>query len=411
MSTQSKPKPFFNHTSKLYACIAWLLAAGFIFYQILILVSPDVLFPAMKASFQATSDQLMMISSCYFYAFLIFQIPAGIFVDKYGIRTPASIGIFICAIATLLFSLSESVYIAAISRFLMGIGASFAIVTLLKLSTQWFSTYYFGFLNGLGITFGMAAGLLGQAPLNIIFTSHNWRSTVFNLALAGFILAIVYWSVVRLPKKLKNNPGFRGAFIGLFKDPQNWLLFFYAGLTWTIIAGFAGFWGTPFLKEQFQLGDAPASVAISMIYIGFGVGAPFFGFLSDRCHMRKMILIFGTLATMIFFHVVAYLPQVPFGYLAFFLFLLGFSVSTHSLAFPMIFERNTPIISASLFAFLICGNSILGGLTDHLISIAISTEVNVKIALIRLPIYLIIALILLLFIKETHPKGKRERRK
>ncbi|MGE0831549.1 MAG: hypothetical protein AB7N99_02695 [Simkaniaceae bacterium] len=106
------------------------------------------------------------------------------------------------------------------------------------------------------MSFGMAGALFGETPFNSLFNLFNWRITFLDLALFGFILALIYWTFVRDRASIMayqvqpTTPTipFKKALVSLFKNKQNWFLFFYRGLAWTTITVFAGFWGTPFLK-------------------------------------------------------------------------------------------------------------------------------------------------------------------
>ena len=423
MSVESKPNPFFSHPRKFYSTLIWLLSAIFVFYKFLIVVTPSVLILHLTEAFKINTAQLGLLAGCYFYAFFLFQIPAGILLDKFTSRNMAALGLAICSIGVLLFGLSNSLAMASLARFLMGIGGSFALLTVLKLSSDWFHHEYFAFLNGLMMTFGMLGAIMGQTPFNYIFNIFGWRITIIDIALFGFILAIIYWLIVRDRKTLmafqvKPAPTeitYKKAFKKIFTSKQNWLLFFYSGLAWTTITAFAGFWGTPFLKIKYHLGDRPAPFVNSMIFFGFAIGAPFFGYLSNRIGKRKPLLFLGTLFALIIFFVIVYLPEVPAPFLAFFLFLLGFSASTYALSFAVIYEINRPIIAMSALAFLNAGNALFGALADPLIGLFIDIDPqgqeffayqNVEFALMRLPIYLILSLIFLSFIKETHCKHK-----
>ncbi|MGE0831547.1 MAG: hypothetical protein AB7N99_02685 [Simkaniaceae bacterium] len=99
--------------------------------------------------------------------------------------------------------------------------------------------------------------------------------------------------------------------------------------------------------------------------------------------------------------------------LAFFFFLLGFSASTYALSFAMIYKINPPIIAITALGFLNAGNALFGALADPLVELFLDispdspdlfSSENFQLALMRLPIYLLLALLSLFFIKETHCK-------
>lgn len=377
----------------------------------------------LTAAFHTNATQLGLLAGSFFYSFFLFQIPTGILIDRFGTRFITSVGITICAAGVLLFSFSQNLMTASLARFLMGIGGSASILTVLKLSTDWFHHKYFALLNGLMMTFGMFGAIMGQTPFNFVFNLFGWRIIHLDISLFGFILALIYWVSVRdrrtiLAFKVENPkidvPFSEGIKI-LFKNPQNYLLVLYSGLAWTTITVFAGFWGTPFLKIKYHLGDQPAPFINSLLFFGFAIGAPFFGWLSDALKKRKPILLLGTTATLLLFLVVVYLPDVPTPFLAFFFFLLGFSASTFLLSFPMIYEINPLSVAITALAFMNAGNALLGALADPLVGLFIDINYpgvdlfsaqHFESSLFRLPFYLIVSIVLLFFVKETNCKHR-----
>ena len=65
-------------------------------------------------------------------------------------------------------------------------------------------------------------------------------------------------------------------------NSQTWLATLAAaGLTGTLLA-FGGLWGVPYLMKAREIDKPDAASFISIIFIGWAIGAPFFGWLSDR---------------------------------------------------------------------------------------------------------------------------------
>ena len=60
-----------------------------------------------------------------------------------------------------------------------------------------------------------------------------------------------------------------------------------------LLLGFAGLWGVPYLVLTQELDRTAAAGVTSMAFIGLGVGAPVFGWLSDRIGRRKPPFVAG----------------------------------------------------------------------------------------------------------------------
>ncbi len=181
-------------------------------------------------------------------------------IDKYGTRLITSIGISICASGVLLFSVSPKTPIAHLSWTLSYgnwriCSDSYRFKAIRRLVSS--RIFCPALLNGLMMIFGMTGAIMGQTPFNYVFNIFGWRTTILDISLFGFILALTYWTIVRDRETLlsfKVNPSkvnipYKEGLKTLFKNPQNYLLVLYRGLAWTTITVFAGFWETPFLKN------------------------------------------------------------------------------------------------------------------------------------------------------------------
>ncbi|OYV53357.1 MAG: MFS transporter, partial [Legionella sp. 21-45-4] len=109
----------------IYPAIIWLLGAGFFFYKYLVQVSPSVMTHELMQAFNVHGVGLGNLSACYFYAYLIMQIPVGILLDKYSPRYLTAAAILLCALSTLLFAHTHSLLMACVSRACIGFGAAF----------------------------------------------------------------------------------------------------------------------------------------------------------------------------------------------------------------------------------------------------------------------------------------------
>lgn len=136
--TRKKGLVFMIWNRKMYPWLVWLLAAAFFFYKYLLQVSPSVMSEDLLSSFHATGAQLGNLAACFFYSYLLLQIPVGILLDRYNPRYITTFAILTSAIGVLLFSMSQTIHEAYLTRSIMGLGAAFAAVSCFKIITLWF---------------------------------------------------------------------------------------------------------------------------------------------------------------------------------------------------------------------------------------------------------------------------------
>lgn len=426
MKTQLPSKTTYT---TIHAWAIWLLSAFFMFYKYALEVSPSVMNKTLMKAFDISATQLGNLTACYFYAYLILQIPAGILLDRFGPRIVTTISIILCSLGTLLFSCAESLAVAGIGRFLTGIGAAFAVVNCLKLIANWFPQKQCAFMIGLMMTVAMLGAVGGQAPLASFIERLDWRYAMEVISYIGLILGAIFWVVVRDISPLKAHekhivPQKRSIFQNLktvLKDSQSWWLSIYSGFAFSPVMIFGGLWGVSFIAEAFDFSSNIAAQSVSLIFIGFAVGAPFFGIYSDWLKKRKIVMVWGTLGALLSISSVIYLPHLTVSTVMLLLFAFGFFISSFLLCFTMIQEIHSPIYAATVIGFMNAFDASFGAFSDPLTGLFLDLNwdgklvdgarvfsvYNYKIAFITLPVYLVIAILSLRFVKETYTKSSQ----
>ncbi len=401
----------------------WVLSAFFMFYKYVIEVSPSVMTGTLMKAFDIGGVELGNLAACYFYAYLLLQIPGGLLLDKFGPRKTTTFAIALCALGSLIFAQADTLLAAGIGRFVTGVGAAFAAINCLKLTANWFPAKQFAFMAGLMMTMAMLGAVGGQAPLALFIQKMDWRTATTLLGIIGFALAVIFWIVVRdkSPDHAKEK-NIASAKISLYdslkkvlENPQSWWLSIYSGFAFAPVMVFGGMWGVSFIIEAFQLSHNMSAQMVSLIFIGFAIGAPVFGWFSDRIGRRRIVMIWGTFFALVNISAVIYAPGVSGYLLAILLFGFGFSISSFLLCFTMIREINLPILAATAIGFMNAFDALIGAFSDPLTgkfldwgwdgrlvdgARVFSVEAY-KAAFLIIPLYLIISLLTLIKIKET----------
>jgi MFS family permease len=411
------------------AWLIWLLSAIFMFYKYALEVSPSVMTEMLMKAFSITGVDLGNLAASYFYAYLLLQIPAGLLLDHFGPRKTTSVAIALCALGSFMFAKADSFLIALAGRFLTGAGAAFAAVNCLKLIANWFPFRLFAFMTGLMMTIAMLGAVGGQAPLSAFIEKMEWRPALEIIGLGGFALAAIFWIIVRdqSPDHIREKhiappkASFSFSLKKILTNSQSWWLSLYSGLAFAPVMVFGGLWGVGFLSQAFSLSKNLSAQMISLIFIGFAIGAPIFGLFSDWLGKRRIVMFWGTAFSLVSITLIIYAPTLAFYHLAFLLFLFGFSISSFLLCFTMICEIHTPLLAATAIGFMNAFDALLGALSDPLTgkfldSVWDGTLIEgarifslsaYKIAFATLPIYLALSLLTLFKIKETHIKPPR----
>lgn len=336
-----------QHISKKRAIIIFLLASFFYFYQMILQVSPDVLGPYLMEKFSVTEHRLGMLTSAYFFAYMLMQIPVGILLDRWGAHRMLSLASCLCALGSFLFSIAPHFYIASLSRLLIGVGAAFAYIGGLKLVSNWFPGQRFSLMMGLLSTIGMFGGIIGEAPLAEVIEQIGWRESMFCLGLIGLAISLLMLFFIRetpfsvysekqdiptLSKQQKQE---------VFHNKQLWFASFYESIISIPPIILTSLYGVPFLKDKYGLDEVTASRIISIVFVGFMVSGPFWGWFSDYIKRRLPPMYAAAIGSPVILFLLIYF-SFPLPIVGLLLFSLGFFSYGSITAFSTIHEITRP---------------------------------------------------------------------
>ncbi len=413
-------------TSRALPWIICGLGAIFYCYEYLLRISPSVMTQELMRMYDLTATQIGLFSAYYYHAYVPMQIVVGLAMDRYGPRKLLTLACFSCAIGTVLFASGISLALAEIGRFMVGFGSAFAFVGALKLATIWLPPHRFALVSGIIVCLGMVGAMIGDVFLRICVDSAGWQFTIYSAAVIGFVLTVAIWLVIRDTKVQKvkfhqESLAFSKLFKGLvkaIKNPQIWLNGIVGLLLFLPITAFAELWGIPYLEESHGLGKVAAAHANALIFLGWMVGAPLWGFISDYLRLRRLPLMVSSVLCFIFVLPILYFPGLPLVSLYILLFLLGVASSAQMLVFAVARETSSIKLTATAIAltnfFVMVGGNVFQPVIGKLLDVKWSgammdtirsySVAEYQFALSVLPLGLFLAFIVTLFLRETNAK-------
>jgi MFS family permease len=328
--------------------LAWATAALFFFYAWVLRVTPSVMIEELMRDFAVGAAAVGNLSAFYFYGYAGMQVPIGMMIDRFGPRRLISASAAVCALGCVLFAVSTAFWGVAAGRFLIGASAAFSLVGAMAVAGQWFPANKFALLSGLAMMMGMAGGVFGQAPMRLLVEMLDWRRAVLLMAAMGLMIALAAWLTVR--DRQRGSGGLGNVIAGLgrvLRNRQTWLIAI-AGLGTTgPLLGFAGLWGVPYLTATAGVDQATAASITSSLFIGWGIGAPLFGWLSDRIGLRRPPFVAGLLLVAATMAALVYVPGMPIAAIAGLCFLCGFGGSSQIIGFAAVREQNAVALSGT----------------------------------------------------------------
>ena len=411
-----------------YAWLIWGLAATFYFSDYLARVAPGVMHRFLQIDFGINEAGFGILTASFYIPYILMQIPVGLTVDRISIRWILTIMSLITAFGCCVFGLADGLAMASVGRMLIGFSAAFAFISALRLATSWFPPAMLGLLAGLTQALGMLGAAAGEAPVSFLVSSVGWRHSMLIIAFLFIALAaLLYQYIQDNPKDQAQEFHFENR-LSIFESlrvilshRQTWLNAFYAGFLFAPTAVIGESIGPAYLQYGRGLTAHAAAFATGLIFIGWGIGGPISGWLSDKIGRRKPMMIGSAICGLILTSLFVFYPAMDktTAYVLFFAFgltntgvAIAYAVSTE------IHDRNVvgTSIAFTNMASIFVGASmqpIVGRLVD-LVSGARGYNVE-KLLLTDfqygfriLPVCSLIALILAFTVKETYCKPCRK---
>lgn len=427
MRTQpQKSTCFTNRCSNFHTLQPWIVclsAALFFFYEFIQMSMFNSISSELMQDFHINATQLGNLSATYFYADVIFLLPAGMILDKLRVKNVILVSMVICILGTFLFSISNSALVAAICHFMAGIGNAFCFLSCIMLASRWFPPQRLALAIGLMVTLGMLGGVVAQTPFVYLVSIVGWRHAVmFNGFLGIAIFLLIFAAVQDFPSNYKkptphsdNHNSKTPALLLVFKNKQNWLGGLYTCLLNLPVFLLGQLWGNMYLTQVHGLTATEAASAAMMIFFGTMIGSPLIGWISDNLKSRRIPMIACAIISLVLISFVMFMKLSFLGLIILFL-LLGIITSAQVIGYPVITESNPSHMTGTamgLASVLIMGGGAVfqpffGWLMDlnwdHTLvnGTAVYSSSNYLLAMMILPIAFGLGLLAAICLRETH---------
>lgn len=397
------------------AAAAWVLAAIYYFYQYALRSAPSVMIPQLSQAFGLSALGVASVVGLFYYGYSPFSLVAGAAMDRLGPRKVLPIAAAVVGAGALLFS-SGRTELASVGRVLQGAGGVFALVGAIYIATKNFPASQAATLIGATQMFGMAGGAAGQFAVGpIIGAGFAWNRFWIVMGIFGLVMGALLF--VLLPKETRADQpdnwlkSSTGALLVVFKNSQSILCGLISGLLFIPTTIFDMIWGVRYLQEAHGLDYASAVVRSATVPLGWIIGCPLLGFLSDRLGRRKPVIIGGALVLLvcigwILFGPVGVLPRFSLGLVA------GIASGAAMLPYTVIKEANPPQVGGTAtgvvnflnFTFSALLGPVFGWILQHLAGGADQMESqHYQMAFAPLLLGVAVAIFLTLLLRETGP--------
>ena len=416
-----------KESSSFQAWVVWSMAGLFYLYEMVLRVSPSIMTHELMQDLQVSSTALGILSSFYYYAYVIFQIPCGLFIDKLGSKKVIIFSALLCIFGTFLFAESTNLLTLQIGRFLIGAGSSCAFISCLKVTAEWFKPTQFALIAGLTNMMGTIGATFGSVPLAMAVNSFGWRRSMFMTALAGIPIMVLVWLLMKdiLLKSSAINqkpivPPFRklGQSLKIISmNKQIWLAGVIGGFMYLPVSAFTELWAVPFLMSSYKINNELASAASVVLTIGVAIGSPLAAWVAKKLRSYTKVMKLSTMIASLLFIAIAYAQIFSLITMFVLLFVTGLTVGVEVLCFVGAKHNSDHEFSGTTMAFIntlvmmsgVIFQPMLGWVLDFCwdgkmseAGIRIYSHACYQVSILIVPVCLVFSWFLLRFLNDTY---------
>jgi MFS family permease len=290
------------------------------------------------------------IISAYYVAYALMALVAGVLLDRYGAKRTIPLGIAVVGAGCIIFA--QGTYLAGLAGFVIqALGAIFAFIGSSYVAARYLPARMLAIFLGFTQCLGMAGAAFGSKPVHMAIDPAGsfhvpWQSVWIAFAVMGFVLAAATWII--MPKENGDSASHHGPisvaslilpFKVVFGNVESWLAGIIGGLLFVPTTIGALVWATAFLHDGEHMSMAAAASEASMVPIGWVIGCPLLGYISDKIGRRKPVLIGGALVMLAAALAAIYVPAGTFPRYSVAL-VLGIASGAAMIPFSMIKEAN-----------------------------------------------------------------------
>lgn len=267
------------------AYLAWATVATAYAIAFLQRVSPQSISLSFMADFHTDAAGVAMLASSYFWGYTLMQIPAGLLVDRYGVKRVVLCSAAASSLGSAAFALAPTLLDVFFARLIVACGDALVFTALLKLVAQSFSDERFGIMSGISQVSGYVGGVVATTPLAAAVTGFGWRACFVVIACVGIAnlglaaLTLKPDSASHSKKAMKDVLASSGRAL---TQAANWGCAMSFASHFAVVTTLSGVWGIPMVAHVFDISPSAAGTPLLAFMVGNAAGSIFLGHAADR---------------------------------------------------------------------------------------------------------------------------------
>lgn len=242
-----------------------------------------VLGPTLAAEFGLNASGLGLLTSVYFLAFALFQLPLGLLLDRFGPRRVNATLLLLAAAGGTWFAHADSAAAAIAARALIGVGVSGCLMSTFQAFVLWYPPERLSTMNGVAFSAGALGAMTVTVPLQVLLVYWPWREAFMLVVYATVAVSLLLWFWVPERNVRPRGETLAQQLAGLralVADPAFRRIALALGASQLAAVSLQTLWIATWLRdvagytpEQVAIGLLATNVAMIVGYLGFGRAA------------------------------------------------------------------------------------------------------------------------------------------
>jgi MFS family permease len=274
-----------RHRAGDRAYLAWATVATAYAIAFLQRVSPQSVSLSFMSDFGTDAAGVAMLASSYFWGYTLMQIPAGLLVDRYGVKRVVLSSMAVSSLGSAAFALAPTLLDVFAARLIVACGDALVFTALLKLVALSFRDERFGIMSGISQVSGYVGGVVATTPLAAAVTGFGWRACFVFIACVGaanLALAAIAVKPGQVAPTTKTLAGVLAASRQALTRLANWGCAMTFASHFAVMTTLSGVWGIPMVAHFFNISPSAAGTPLLAFMIGNAIGSIGLGHAADR---------------------------------------------------------------------------------------------------------------------------------
>jgi len=258
-----------------------------------------VIAPELQHDLGMSPEGFGSLSSCFFLAFGLAQIPVGVLFDRLGVGKPTALLLLLGTFSAALFAFAPSAQVAMIAQVGLGLACAPVFMGLLHYAAESLSDVEYSSFVGRANGVGMLGALMATGPLGWASKHFGWRASMAVAAICIGIACVGVWTTVKSDgqrdSRLHSLRSMCASSVKLLAIPALWTLL---PMCVALAAGtaFRNAWGGPYLSGVFHMDIGIRGMGLAFLSFSGFCSAFWLPGLVRRLDLKPTIAAWSTLS-------------------------------------------------------------------------------------------------------------------